>query len=184
MNPKEIATLAGGCFWCTEAVFNKLRGIVKVVSGYSGGRTQNPTYEEVSNGRSGHAEAIQVTFDPSVISPEQIYEVFFKLHDPTTVNRQGNDVGTQYRSVIFYHSPQQKAVAEKVKQQILNMKLYPGQIVTEIVPFTAFFPAEKYHQDYYTKNSYQPYCQLIIDPKITKLYKTFPALIKPEHKQF
>src|SRR3989344_866138 len=181
MNPKEIATLAGGCFWCTEAVFNKLRGIVKGVSGYSGGRTQNPTYEEVSNGRSGHAEAIQVTFDPSVISPEQIYEVFFKLHDPTTVNRQGNDVGTQNRSVIFYHSPEQKLSAEKIKQRISKAKLYPGKIVTEIVPFTAFFPAENYHQDYYAKNSSQPYCQLMIDPKITKLFKSFPEMIKSEY---
>ncbi|HCS78811.1 TPA: peptide-methionine (S)-S-oxide reductase [Patescibacteria group bacterium] len=182
MNQTETVTLAGGCFWCAEAIFKKLKGVVKVISGYSGGKTQNPTYAEVSSGTIGHAETIQITFDPTVISLEQVYEVFFKLHDPTTLNRQGNDVGSQYRSAIFYHSPKQKASAEKVKQDIVDAKLYPGKIVTEIVPFTRFYPAEEHHQDYYTKNSYQPYCQLVIDPKITKLYKTFPEMIKPEYK--
>jgi len=176
----ETLTLAGGCFWCTEAIFHKLKGVEKVVAGYNGGQTPNPTYEQVCTGTTGHAEAIQITFNPTVISCEQLLEVFFKLHDPTSVNRQGNDIGTQYRSAIFYHSPKQKAAAEKVIQQITHEHWYPGKIVTELVPFTVFYPAENYHQDYYTKNSYEPYCQLIIDPKITKLYKNFPEIIKTE----
>ena len=148
--------------------------------GYAGGSVPNPTYEQVCTGTTGHAEAIEITFDPSIISFEKILTVFFHLHDPTTVNRQGNDIGPQYRSSIFYHSDEQKIIAEKVKKEIEEEKLYPEKIVTEIVPFTNFFPAENYHRDYYAKNSYQPYCQYVIDPKIQKLYKEFTSDLKPD----
>src|SRR5258706_1179917 len=148
--------------------------------GYAGGSVPNPTYEQVCTGTTGHAEAIEITFDPSIISFEKILTVFFHLHDPTTVNRQGNDIGPQYRSSIFYHSDEQKIIAEKVKKEIEEEKLYPEKIVTEIVPFTNFFPPENYHLDYYAKNSYQPYCQYVIDPKIQKLYKEFTSDLKPD----
>lgn len=170
------ATLAGGCFWCTEAVFQRLKGVIKVISGYSGGETLNPSYDQVSSGTTGHAEAVQIQFDPKIISFEGLLEVFFKLHDPTTINRQGVDVGTQYRSAIFYHSQEQKAKAQKVKQKFQSE--YKGKIVTEITKFTGFTPAEDYHGNYYNQNRSAIYCKLIIDPKIKKLYKTFKGKIK------
>lgn len=167
----ETATLAGGCFWCTEAVFKRLNGIITVEPGYCGGTVENPTYEAVCSGQTGHAEAIQIKFDPKVITFAKLLEIFFKLHDSTTLNRQGNDVGTQYRSAIFYHSPKQKKIAEAVKSKIKNA-------VTEITAFTNFYPAEDYHKNYYDANRSLPYCQLVIDPKIQKLYKEFPNFSK------
>ncbi len=164
----ETATLAGGCFWCTEAVFKRLRGVSSVTPGYAGGTVANPTYEQVCKGNTGHAEAVRIEFDPERISFEKLLTVFFRLHDPTTANRQGNDVGTQYRSAIFYHSQEQKNTAEKLKSGISGA-------VTQIVPYTTFYPAEDYHRNYYEKNSYQPYCQYVIDPKIAKLMKEFAA---------
>lgn len=172
------ATLAGGCFWCTEAIFRRLRGVGEVVSGYSGGEMADPSDEAVSHGLTGHAEAVQITFDPKVISYETLLEVFFKLHDPTTLDRQGNDVGSQYRSVIFYHSAEQKRVAENVKEKIEKSGVYQDPIVTEIVPFGKFYKAEDYHQDFYEKNRLYPYCQVVIDPKITKLYENFGEIVK------
>jgi peptide-methionine (S)-S-oxide reductase len=176
----QTATIAGGCFWCTEAIFKRLKGVEKVTPGYSGGKMDNPNYHAVSEGTTGHAEAIQLEFDPKVISYERLLEVFFKLHDPTTLNQQGNDVGTQYRSLIFYHDENQKEIAEKVRKQIKNDKVYSNPIVTEIVPFVKFFEAEDYHMDYYAKNADQPYCRIIIDPKITKLYKDFKDQVKAD----
>jgi len=169
----EIATLAGGCFWCTEAIFKRLKGVEKVTPGYCGGEMENPNYYAVSAGNSGHAEAIQIEFDPGIISYEKLLEIFFHLHDPTTLNRQGNDTGSQYRSIVFYHDLKQRERATKVKQRIEDEKLYPNRIITEIVPFKRFTQAEDYHQDYYAKNSDAPYCKVVIDPKITKLYKEF-----------
>lgn len=169
----ELATLAGGCFWCTEAIFQKLKGVEQVVSGYTGGRRENPTYEQVSTGVTGHTEAIQISFDPNVISYEQLLDVFFKTHDPTTLNRQGADEGTQYRSAIFYHSSEQKEVAEKVKSQVKDA-------VTEITPYDKFYEAEPYHKDYFLRNQDAPYCRIIIDPKVQKLYKDFKPLLKDD----
>jgi len=180
MDQVETATLAGGCFWCTEAIFKRLKGVKSVLLGYVGGNVDNPTYEQVCSGTTGHAEAIQLTFDPKVISFEKLLEVFFKLHDPTTMNRQGNDVGPQYRSVIFYKDDSQKQIAEEVKAKIEASGVYKDPIVTEIVPFTKFFKAENYHQNYYDANRSQPYCQLVIDPKIKKLYGDFGDLVKED----
>jgi peptide-methionine (S)-S-oxide reductase len=174
----ETATLAAGCFWCVEAVFGRLRGVEKVVSGYTGGTVSNPTYQEVCSGRTGHAEAVQITFDPATISFDELLEVFWRTHDPTTLNRQGADSGTQYRSAIFYHDERQRQVAERSKRQAEEAGLWPDPIVTEIVPFTGFYAAEGYHQDYYRLNSFQPYCRLVIDPKITKLQKEFADRLK------
>lgn len=174
----EKVTLAGGCFWCTEAIFKRLKGVVSVTPGYSGGEMESPSYETVTSGRTGHAEAIQIEFDPNIIPLEKLLEVFFKLHDPTTMNRQGNDVGSQYRSAIFYSDEKQKETAENVKKKIEDEKIYDKLIVTEIVPFKNFYKAENYHLDYYAKNSDQPYCKIIIDPKIQKLYKDFKELVK------
>lgn len=173
-----MVMLAGGCFWCTEAIFQRLKGVSNVVSGYSGGEKEKPTYSEVSNESTGHAETIQITFDPQIISFEKLLEVFFKLHDPTTVNQQGNDVGSQYRSVIFYHDQKQKETADRVKQEIEKSGIYRDPIVTEVIPFKNFYKAEDYHQDYYNKNKNYPYCQAIIDPKIKKLFKEFPQQTK------
>ena len=170
----EIATLAGGCFWCTEAIFLRLKGVEKVTPGYTGGNVIKPTYEQVCSGTTGHAEAIQIEFDPKIISFEKLLEIFFKLHDPTTANRQGNDVGTQYRSSIFYHSDIQRKTAEKIRS--LMQKYYKDKIVTEIVAATNFYEAESYHKNYYNSNKGKPYCQIVIDPKITKLYKEFAPL--------
>lgn len=171
----EVATLAGGCFWCTEAIFKRLKGVASVIPGYTGGTKENPTYEQVCSGKTGHAEAIQVTFDPKIISFEQLLDIFFHLHDPTTLNQQGNDVGTQYRSAIFYHDENQKKISEKMKQP---------NFVTDIVLFTNFYPAEDYHRDYYAKNSYQPYCQYVIEPKITKLYKDYNEIVKEVRNKY
>ncbi len=180
MDQLETATLAGGCFWCTEAIFKRLKGVKSVIPGYSGGNVENPTYEQVCMGTTGHAEAIQITFDSKIISFEKLLEVFFKLHDPTTLNQQGNDVGTQYRSAIFYHNDDQKQAALKVKEKIEKSKIYSNPIVTEIVPFKNFYKAENYHQNYYDANRTQPYCQIVIDPKIKKLYEEFGDTLKED----
>jgi peptide-methionine (S)-S-oxide reductase len=174
----EIATLGAGCFWCVEAVFLELQGVQRVVSGYAGGTVDNPTYYEVCSGTTGHAEVIQITFDPTVITFADLLYVFWRTHDPTTLNRQGPDVGTQYRSAIFYHSEQQRVIAEKSKQETDASGLWPRPIVTEIVPFTRFYPAEDYHQDFYRRNPYQPYCLFIIDPKMQKFRKGFQQKLK------
>lgn len=174
----EIATLGAGCFWCVEAVFQRLEGVQKVVSGYSGGHVKNPTYRAVCSGTTGHAEVVQITFDPAIISFEQILDVFWKTHDPTTLNRQGNDVGTQYRSVIFYHNETQKAIAEASKAKMESSGYYVSPIVTEITPFEAFYEAEDYHQNYYNLNGNQPYCRIVIDPKVKKLEDQFQELLK------
>jgi peptide-methionine (S)-S-oxide reductase len=164
----ETATLAGGCFWCLESVFKELRGVDRVVSGYTGGALPNPSYEQVCSGRTGHAEAVQITFNPKVISYKEILDVFFSIHDPTTLNQQGADMGTQYRSAIFYHSDGQKAIAEQVIQELDSKKVWKGSIVTAVVPFEKFYVAEDYHQDYYQHNSGQPYCRIVINPKLSK----------------
>ena len=175
---KEIATVAGGCFWCIEAPFEELQGVEKAVSGYSGGQVKNPTYQAVSNGTTGHAEVVQITFDPSVVSYKEILEVLFTLHDPTTLNRQGNDVGTQYRSAIYYHSPEQKAIAEKFIADLTAAKAYKDPIVTEVAQFTEFYSAEAYHQEYYVNNPNQAYCSYTIAPKIKKFRQKFAAKLK------
>ena len=170
---KEVATFAGGCFWCMEAVFLPLRGVEKVVSGYTGGTVKNPTYREVCSGSTGHAEAVEITFEPSVISYEDLLEIFFALHDPTTKDRQGADVGTQYRSAIFYHSSAQKAAADAMIRRLDEEKILPAPIVTEVVPAETFYGAEDYHQDYFARNPNQPYCQAVISPKVAKLRKKY-----------
>jgi peptide-methionine (S)-S-oxide reductase len=175
----EIATLASGCFWCTEAVFKIIRDVEKVESGYSGGSKPNPTYEEVSSGRTGHAEAVQVTFDPSVISFREILEIFFGTHDPTTMNRQGPDVGTQYRSAIFYHDETQKATAEAVIAELNKEGIWDKPIVTQVMPFKVFYKAEDYHKDYYAKHPESAYCQQVITPKITKLQQRYYSKLTP-----
>lgn len=175
---KEIATVAGGCFWCTEAIFNELKGVEKVEPGYSGGRTINPTYEQVCSGLTGHAEAIQIVYDPKVISYHDLLSVFFATHDPTTLNRQGPDVGTQYRSSVFFHSPAQKEVAAKVIQEVNKARLYPNPVVTEIVPFTKFYVAEDYHKNYFARNSGQAYCQAVIAPKLAKFRQYYRSKLK------
>lgn len=174
----QIATLGGGCFWCIEAVFDELEGIEDVISGYAGGHKENPTYQEVCTGTTGHAEVVQIKFDPDVISYEDILRVFFSVHDPTTLNRQGNDIGTQYRSVIFYHSEEQKKAAEKIIQEISEAKIYKDPIVTELTEFKNFYPAEDYHQEYFARNPYQPYCMAVVAPKVAKFRKTFADRIK------
>lgn len=179
----ETATLAGGCFWCTEAIFKRLKGVVSATPGYTGGTIPNPTYDAVCSGKTGHAESVQIVFDPAIISYRQLLEVFFHLHDPTTLNQQGNDTGTQYRSSVFYHSEAQKEAAEAVKKEIDVSHMYEAPAVTEIVPYTVFYPAEDYHKAYYEKNSFQPYCQFVIDPKISKLMKEYRELIKDEEKR-
>lgn len=174
----ETATLAGGCFWCIETIFEDLKGVDKVESGYSGGRTQDPTYEEVCSGVTGHAEVVQITFDPSVISYEKLLEIFFHIHDPTTLYRQGADVGEQYRSAIFYHDEKQKAAAEKVKKEIGASGLWKDPIVTEVNAFIKFYSAEDYHQDYYKSNPDKGYCSIVIAPKVQKFYKEYKDLLK------
>jgi peptide-methionine (S)-S-oxide reductase len=174
----EIATLGGGCFWCLEAIFNELRGVEKVVSGYSGGSMPNPTYREVCSGTTGHAEAVQITFDPQLISFKELLQVFFTIHDPTTLNRQGADVGTQYRSVIFYHMPEQKAVAQEVLAELEKAKVWDAPIVTVLAPFEAFYPAEEYHREYYNRYPEQPYCRIVIEPKVAKFRKQYLAKLK------
>ncbi|MFW5657071.1 MAG: peptide-methionine (S)-S-oxide reductase MsrA [Bacteroidota bacterium] len=169
----EKATFGAGCFWCVEAIFSRLEGVESVVSGYSGGKIKNPTYKEVCSGRTGHAEVVQITFEPEVISFEELLEVFWKTHDPTTPNRQGNDVGTQYRSAVFYHNEKQKELAKKYKERLNSAGIWDNPIVTEITPFEAFYKAEDYHQEYYENNADQPYCSFVITPKIEKFEKIF-----------
>lgn len=178
MAAHEIATLAGGCFWCLDAVFRQLEGVVKVESGYSGGLMDNPSYRDVCSGMTGHAEVVQVEFDPSVITYRDLLGVFFTIHDPTTLNRQGADVGTQYRSAIFYHSPEQRETAEQVIDELNRNHVWDAPIVTEVKAFTRFYPAERYHQDYYENNTDQPYCQIVIAPKVAKLRKAFLDRLK------
>ena len=180
MSQLDTITLAGGCFWCTEAVFERLRGVTSVVSGYAASHTANPSYEEVCSGRTGAAEANQVTFDPSIISLETLLEIFWHMHDPTTLNRQGNDVGTQYRSGIYYSNDEQKQTALASKEALEKSGAYKKPVVTEIVPFTNFYPAEDYHKEYYDRNRYQPYCQYVIDAKVRKLLKEYRKEVKEE----
>lgn len=169
----QTATLAGGCFWCTEAIFSQLRGVRSVLPGYSGGSVPSPSYEQVCSGRTGHAEAIQVAFDPAVISFADLLRIFFSTHDPTTLNRQGHDVGPQYRSAVFYHSPEQRAAAESVIREITTEKLWSRPVVTELTPYTAFYPAEEYHREYFRRNPTQAYCQMVIEPKVAKFRKQY-----------
>ncbi|MFX1563341.1 MAG: peptide-methionine (S)-S-oxide reductase MsrA [Promethearchaeota archaeon] len=169
----EVATLGGGCFWCTEAVFKQLKGVIKVEPGYSGGKVANPTYEQVTTGRTEHAEVVQITFNPAIISFREILEIFFDLHDPTTLNQQGNDIGTQYRSIILFHSEKQEQVARQLIAEIEDAHVYEKPIVTQIEPFTKFYRAEEYHRDYYQRNSQQGYCQFVITPKLVKLRSKF-----------
>lgn len=173
-----VATLAGGCFWCTETVFNRLRGVESAVSGYMGGHTANPTYADICNGDTGHAEVVQVRFDPDVISYRELLEVFFTLHDPTQLNRQGNDVGTQYRSAIFWHTPEQKAEAEAVIAELTSARQFDAPIVTEVSEATTFYPAEDYHQGYFDSNPNQPYCQFVVAPKVAKAQGKFASRLK------
>lgn len=173
MENYKLATFGAGCFWCTEAVFQRLKGVEKVVPGYSGGRRENPTYDQVCSGATGHAEVIQVTYDPNEISFRELLEVFWKTHDPTTLNRQGADIGTQYRSVIFYHDDEQKELAEKYKKELNEAEIFDKPIVTEISPFKKFYEAEKAHHDYYNNNPAQPYCSFVITPKVKKLEELF-----------
>jgi peptide-methionine (S)-S-oxide reductase len=174
----EVATLAGGCFWCLEAVFREVDGVENIVSGYTGGATVNPTYEQVCSGKTGHAEAVQVRFDPSKISYREILEIFFSIHDPTTLNRQGADVGTQYRSAIFYHSEQQKAIAEELIARLDTAHLWENPVVTQIVPLRTFYPAEDYHQGYFAKHPEQGYCQAVISPKLNKFRQEWVKNLK------
>jgi peptide-methionine (S)-S-oxide reductase len=175
---KETITLGGGCFWCLDAVFTDIRGVEQVLSGYSGGRVANPTYEDVCTGSTGHAEVVQIAFDPDVVSLRELLRIFFTLHDPTTKDRQGNDVGPQYRSVIFYRDAAQKAVAEEVIKEVTASNAWDGKIVTELQPFKAFYQAEDYHQDYFRKNPLQPYCLFVIRPKVAKLRKAYLQMLK------
>lgn len=173
----EVATIGGGCFWCVEAVFQRLEGIIAVESGYAGGEIKNPTYEEISTGTTGHAEVAKVTFDPSILTFEQVLEVFFRTHNPTTLNRQGNDIGTQYRSVIYYHNDTQKVIAERLKKDYAP-KFWDNSIVTEISPLYNYSKAEQYHQNYYNDNGRQSYCVYVVDPKVKKFEKEFKAQLK------
>ncbi len=173
------ATFGNGCFWCTEAIFQELKGVKSVTSGYTGGRVQNPTYEQICRGDTGHAEAVRIAFDPEVISYPELLEVFWRTHDPTTLNRQGRDTGTQYRSAIFFHSPRQRELAEKYKAKIDEAKVYDKPVVTEIVAAGEFFPAEAYHQNFFVSNPKNGYCRSIIQPKMEKLKKVFPDKVKP-----
>jgi len=177
-NETQTATLAGGCFWCLEAVYDLMAGVVSVVSGYSGGRRPNPTYEQVCSGATGHAEVVQITYDPAVVSYRDLLDVFFTIHDPTTLNRQGADAGTQYRSAIFYHDEEQKRIAGEVIRELEATGAWKDPIVTEVSPFTAFYPAEDYHQAYFARHGSQPYCRAVIAPKVTKLRKNFPLSLR------
>jgi peptide-methionine (S)-S-oxide reductase len=174
----ETLTLGGGCFWCLEAVFDELKGVSSVVSGYAGGHVKNPTYEQVSDGGTGHAEVVQITFDPRVVSRDVILQAFFTIHDPTTLNRQGNDVGEQYRSVAFYRDAEQKAAIEKAIAETEASHEWNGKIVTQVVPLTQFYKAENYHQEYFKLHGTQPYCQLVIAPKVAKFRKVFHDRLK------
>jgi peptide-methionine (S)-S-oxide reductase len=174
----EVATLGGGCFWCVEAVFDELRGVSSVESGYAGGRTANPTYEQVCSGATGHAEVVRVTFDPREVSFKEILEVFFTAHDPTTLNRQGADVGTQYRSVIYYHDERQREVAEQTIRELNEANIWDGTIVTEVAPLSNYYEAEEYHQEYFARNPGQGYCRVVVAPKVAKFRQRFRDRLK------
>lgn len=178
MQNLQVATLGGGCFWCLDAIYRDVAGVERVVSGYSGGHVANPTYEQVCGKRTGHAEVVQVWFDPAAITYDDILYIFWRIHDPTTLNRQGNDVGPQYRSVIFYHDEAQKAAAERTRAETEETRVWSDPIVTEIVPFEVFYEAEGYHQDYFANNPYQPYCVYVVDPKVKKFRKSFQDKLK------
>ena len=178
MKQLETITLGGGCFWCVEAVFDDLQGVEDVVSGYMGGQSANPSYEEICTGRTGHAEVIQVKFDPAIISFREILEVFFAVHNPTTLNRQGNDAGTQYRSAIFYHAAEQQQIADQVIQSVGGGKVWDDPIVTEVVPAATFYPAEEYHQEFFRRNPNQGYCMAVVSPKVSKFRKNFTSKLK------
>ena len=177
-NGYQVATLAGGCFWCLEAVYEQLKGVKSVTSGYSGGNVANPSYKLVCTGMTGHAEVVQIVFDPKVVSYSELLQVFFTIHDPTTLNRQGADVGTQYRSAIFYHNLEQKSDAEKTIEDIETAKIWDDPIVTQVVPFEDFYPAEDYHQEYFRNNTNQPYCQIVIAPKVAKFRRQYVSRLK------
>lgn len=176
----SLATFGGGCFWCVEAVFERLKGVERVVSGYAGGKVANPTYEEVCRGTTGHAEVVQIAFDPSIVTYRELIETFFAFHDPTTENRQGPDVGSQYRSIILYHDESQRSTAEEVVRELEESDVWDHPIVTEIVPLRTFYPAEDYHQEYYSNHSRQPYCQAVIAPKVAKLRQSYAERLKTE----
>ncbi len=178
MSNREVATFAGGCFWCIEGAYRELKGVHSATSGYMGGRTRDPTYEQICEGDTGHAEVVQVVFDPSILSYRELLEVFFTLHDPTTLNRQGNDVGDQYRSAIFTHAPQQEIEAQRIITELTSEGVYDDPIVTQIQPATMFYPAEEYHQDYFRKNPYQGYCVAVVRPKLAKFRKNWAAKLK------
>lgn len=175
---QDVAILAGGCFWCLEAVYDQLRGVQSVESGYIGGTSADPTYEQVCGGQTGHAEAVRITFDPTVVTYRELLEIFFTIHDPTTLNRQGNDVGTQYRSAIFYHSPEQRQTAEEVIAALNKEQLYPNPIVTEVRPASQWYEAEPYHQEYFVRNPLAGYCSYVVGPKVAKFRKQFTAKLK------
>lgn len=174
----ETATLAGGCFWCIEAVYDQIKGVVSVESGYIGGHTGNPTYEAVCSGQTGHAEAVRITFDPAIISFRELLEVFFVIHDPTTLNRQGHDIGTQYRSAVFYHSLEQKQIAEEVIETVTKEQIYTSPLVTEVTPAGTWYEAEPYHQEYFARNPFQGYCTAVVGPKVVKFRKHFASKLK------
>jgi len=174
----ETVTLGSGCFWCTEAIYSRVNGVISAISGYSGGDIENPTYNQVCTGETGHAEVVQVVYDPEIITFAKILEIFFKTHNPTTLNRQGADIGTQYRSVIFYHTDEQKRVAEEVKEMLSKSGIWSEPVATSVEPFTGFYKAESYHQDYFENNSNQPYCQVVINPKMEKFEKLFKNYLK------
>lgn len=182
MKKVETITLAGGCFWCTEAIFKRLKGVISALPGYAGGSTVNPTYEDVCSGKTGHAEAIQIELDPAVISLDKVLDVFWNTHNPTTRNRQGNDIGEQYRSVIFYSNVRQKNTAQKSKKRFEKEGIYKDPIVTQIIPFTSFYPAENYHKNYFDNNKNTQYCNIVINPKINKLIQKFTNDVKEEYR--
>jgi peptide-methionine (S)-S-oxide reductase len=181
VDKRGVATLAGGCFWCLDAVYNQLQGVLKVESGYAGGHIPSPTYQQVCMGSTGHAEVVQVTFDPEIITFRDLLEIFFTIHDPTTLNRQGADVGTQYRSAIFYHTPEQKETAEQIVAEMTAERIWDAPIVTEIAPLKEFYGAEGYHQEYYQNNPSQPYCQVVIAPKVAKFRQKYLDKLKREN---
>jgi peptide-methionine (S)-S-oxide reductase len=177
-SPQSVATLGGGCFWCLEAAFEQVAGVKRVVSGYAGGRIPDPTYEQVCTGRTGHAEVVQITFDPAVISYRELLDIFFSIHDPTTPDRQGADAGPQYRSIILYHSDEQRRIAEATIRELDAAGLWPDPVITQVVPLTDFFPAEDYHQHYFQRNPHQPYCQFVVAPKVQKVRQKFSYRLK------
>ncbi|MDP5253458.1 MULTISPECIES: peptide-methionine (S)-S-oxide reductase MsrA [unclassified Vibrio] len=180
MSNLQVATLAGGCFWCIESAFNTVEGVISAVSGYAGGETPDPTYEQVCTGQTGHAEVVQVTFDAELIRYREVLEIFFALHNPTQLNRQGNDVGTQYRSAIFYHDDQQKAAAEAIIAEMSQEKIWPDPVVTEVVAINNYYPAEDYHQDYFKNNPQNQYCSLVVAPKLAKFKQTFASRLRSD----